>query len=269
MRWSNPLVSVLAAAAVFCLAVPDAGAANHDQSPGAPAPSVSPTPSAKATASPTTPSAQTQVSPQQTPAAKKPAPEFLVIIDPSHGGDDKGVTYANKILEKEITLAFARELRKELDDRGIAARLLRETDISLPMEKRAEIANGHHNAIYVAIHAGRAGQGVRIYSATLPALSPSSGPFVAWSIAQSGALPRSRILAKAVVGELQKKKLQVLGLNAPLRPLNNIVSPAIAVELAPNGGDLRSPESLKTQNAVAAAVAAGIATSRGQMGAHP
>jgi N-acetylmuramoyl-L-alanine amidase len=265
MRWSNPQISILAAAAVLCFAVPDTMAANYGQSPLA-APAASSTPSAKATAAP---SAQAQASPAQTPAARKAAPEFLVIIDPSHGGDDKGVTYANKLLEKEITLVFARELRKELDDRGIAARLLRESDISLPMEKRAEIANGHHNAIYVAIHAGRAGQGVRIYSATLPAASPSSGPFVPWSTAQSGALARSRILAKAVVGELAKKKLQVLGLNAPLRPLNNIVSPAIAVELAPNGGDLRSPESLKTQSTIAAAVAVGIAISRAQMGVHP
>ncbi len=49
-------------------------------------------------------------------------------------------------------------------------------------------------------------------------------------------------------------------LNAPLRPLNNIITPAIAVEFSPKGGDLQSPESLKMQNAVASAVAAGIAT---------
>lgn len=192
-----------------------------------------------------------------------------MIIDPSHGGDDKGVTYSNRIVEKEITLAFARELRNELDERGIAAHLLREADVNLPLEKRAEISNGHHNAIYVAIHAGFSGQGVRVYSAMLPAAASNAGPFVPWSLAQSGSLPRSRILAKAVVGELQKKRLQVVGLGAPLRPLNNIVSPAIAVELAPRSGDPRSVENLKMQNSVASAVAAGIATSRGQMGVHP
>jgi N-acetylmuramoyl-L-alanine amidase len=265
MRWSNPLISILLAAMVFCFAAPDAMTANYRLPPAA-AQAASSSSSAKATASPTV---QAPAPPEQTPAAKKAAPEFLVIIDPSHGGDDKGVTYGNKLLEKEITLIFARELRKELDDRGIAAHLLRETAISLPMEKRAEISNGHHNAIYIAIHAGRPGQGVRIYSATLPAPSPGAGPFMPWSTAQSSALARSRILAKAVVDELQKKKLQVMGLHAPLRPLNNIINPAIAVELAPNGEDRRSQESLKTQSTVAAAVAAGIAASRGQMGIHP
>jgi len=68
---------------------------------------------------------------------------------------------------------------------------------------------------------------------------------------------------------LQRKKMQVLGLNAPLRPLNNIVAPAIAVELAPTGGESRPSEAAKMQNAIAAAVAAGIATSRNQMGVHP
>jgi N-acetylmuramoyl-L-alanine amidase len=199
----------------------------------------------------------------------KTAPEFLVIIDPSHGGEDKGVIYSSKLQEKEITLAFARELRNELDDRGIAVRLLREGDVSLALERRAELANGHHNAVYVAIHAARAGQAVRVYSAMLPAASPDSGPFIPWQSAQATALLRSRILAKAVVGELQKKKMQVLGLNAPLRPLNNLVNPAIAVELPPNGSEARPSGGVKVQNAVAAAVAAGIASSRYQMGVHP
>jgi N-acetylmuramoyl-L-alanine amidase len=248
MRWSNPLRNGLVAAIFFCLAM------------ATPAFQQSLSPSGSSPGRP-------QLSPQDT--SKKSSPEFIVIIDPSHGGEDKGATYPNKLVEKDFTLAFARELRKELDDRGISARLLRETDMSLPMEKRAEIANGYHNAVYVAIHAGLTGQGVRIYCSTLPAAVPSAGPFVPWSIAQSGALPRSRILAKAVVGELQKKQLQVARLNAPLRPLNNVITPAIAVEFSPKGADLRSPESLKMQNAVASAVAAGILISRGQMGVHP
>lgn len=259
MRWSNPLTNGMVAAIFFCLAVAWTPAFQQSLAP-------SPTPT-HSSGAPVSSPARLQGPPQDT--SKKSSPEFIVIIDPSHGGEDKGATYPNKLVEKDFTLAFARELRKELDDRGISARMLRETDMSLPMEKRAEIANGYHNAIYVAIHAGLTGQGVRIYCSTLPAAVPSAGPFVPWSIAQSGALPRSRILAKAVVGELQKKQLQVARLNAPLRPLNNIITPAIAVEFSPKGADIRSPESLKMQTAVASAVAAGIATSRGQMGVHP
>jgi len=43
------------------------------------------------------------------------APEFFVMIDPSHGGNDKGATFGGKLMEKEITLRLAREVRKELE----------------------------------------------------------------------------------------------------------------------------------------------------------
>jgi len=262
MHWSNPLTRRLAALFWLAVAVSAAAAVFSGQSP-------TPTPpiNSRTTAGPSgSPTPQPQASPQL--GQKKPAPEFLVIIDPSHGGDDKGAR-ADKFTEKEVTLVFARELRKELDELGIASLLLRETDVNVPLEKRAEITNGHHNAIYVAVHAGVTGQGSRIYWAALPPAAVSAGPFIPWSTAQSMALPHSRLLTKAVVGEIQKKKLQAVGLNAPLRPLNNIVAPAIAIELAMKAGELRAPDSLKMQDAVATAVAAGIATSRGQMGVHP
>src|SRR6478735_6429157 len=86
------------------------------------------------------------------------APEFFVMIDPSHGGNDKGATFGGKLMEKEITLRLAREVRKELEERGIAARLLRESDIDLSLERRAEIANEQHAGLYVALHAGRPGK---------------------------------------------------------------------------------------------------------------
>lgn len=263
MRWSNPLTTWLAAALFSVTFVSTAPAAVHQRQ----SPTATPGASSRPVAGPSvTPGPQPQASPQL--GQKKSAPEFLVIIDPSHGGGDKGA-HADKLTEKEVTLAFARELSKELDELGIASLLLRETDINLALEKRAEITNAHRNAIYVAIHAGLTGQGSRIYCATLPPSAGASGPFIPWSTAQSLALPRSRLLAKAIVGEIQKKKLQAVGLNAPLRPLNNIVPPAIAIELGLKAGDTRVAENLKLQNAVAAAVAAGIAESRGQMGVHP
>ncbi|MFI5105500.1 MAG: N-acetylmuramoyl-L-alanine amidase, partial [Terriglobales bacterium] len=86
-------------------------------------------------------------------------PEFFVMIDAGHGGNDKGASFGGKLVEKDITLRLARELRKELEERGIASRLLRETDIDIALERRAEITNEQHAGIYVAIHAGRPGRG--------------------------------------------------------------------------------------------------------------
>ena len=200
---------------------------------------------------------------------QKRTAEFFVMIDPSHGGYDKGATFGGKLVEKDITLRLAREVRKELEERGIAARLLRESDIDLSLDRRAEITNEQRASVYVAIHAGRPGKGVRVYAPVLTdTQQPLAGRFQPWDSAQSGALSRSQNLAHAVSDELKKKGLTVANMGVPLRPLNNINAPAIAVELAPEQEDLQSLESQKRQNSVATAIALGIMQARSQPGAR-
>jgi N-acetylmuramoyl-L-alanine amidase len=209
---------------------------------------------------------------QSSPSAaegQKRAPEFFVMIDPSHGGSDKGAMFGGKLMEKDITLRLAREVRKELEERGVAVRLLRESDIDLSLDRRAEITNEQRAGIYVALHAGRPGKGVRVYAPLLTdAQQTQAGRFLPWESAQSGALSRSQNVARAVSDELKKKGLTVANLVVPLRPLNNIATPAIAVELAPDQDDLQSLESQKRQNNVATAIALGIVQIRSQMGVH-
>src|SRR5579864_58306 len=200
---------------------------------------------------------------------QKRAAEFFVMIDPSHGGYDKGATFGGKLVEKDITLRLAREVRKELEERGIPARLLRESDIDLGLDRRAEISNEQRASVYVAIHAGRPGKGVRVYAPVLTdTRQPLAGRFLPWENAQSGALSQSQNLARAVSEEIKNKGLTVASLGVPLRPLNNIVAPAIAVELAPEEDDFQSFESQKRQNSVATAIALGIVQARSQIGAH-
>jgi hypothetical protein len=57
----------------------------------------------------------------------------------------------------------------------------------------------------------------------------------------------------------------VKSLAAPVRPLNNIAAAAIAIEIAPQGDTVESITDAKYQQDVAAAVAAGIAASRGKL----
>jgi N-acetylmuramoyl-L-alanine amidase len=211
-----------------------------------------------------------QNAPSSPAESQRHTAEFFVMIDPSHGGPDKGASFGGKFTEKEITLRLGRELRKELEERGIASRLLRDGDIELGLERRAEITNEQHAGIYIALHAGRPGKGVRVYAPFLTdPQQPAAGRFLPWESAQSGSLSRSQTAALTIAGELRKKGLAVSALGMPLRPLNNIVAPAIAVELAPEGNDMQSLESLKRQNAVASALAAGIAQAKSQLGARP
>lgn len=214
------------------------------------------------------PSPAASASPSPTPAGaeKTTQPEFLVIIDPSHGGDDRGVVFAPHIFEKDLTLALGRLLRKELQDRGIAAHLLRDSDIGIPLERRAELCNQQRASLYIAVHAGEPGKGVRVYSPLLPSVQQPVSGFLPWDTAQAQVLKNSNAIAGSVTRELRKKDLKVQELGAFLRPLNNIVAPAIAVELAADRSDFHSLESARLQDAVAAAVASGIAQVRSQLG---
>ena len=64
-------------------------------------------------------------------------------------------------------------------------------------------------------------------------------------------------------------QVTVRTLNAPLRPLNNIVTAAIAVEVAPPASNLSPLTAPDYQQLIAGAVANGIVDIRAQLGAAP
>jgi N-acetylmuramoyl-L-alanine amidase len=193
----------------------------------------------------------------------------LAVVDPAHGGDERGAALSDKIAEKDVTLGFARLLRHELETRGFAVNLLRNGDNSLTLDQRAEAANVAGAGIYISVHAISQGNGARVYTALLPAEGESKGVFHAWNSAQSPVLQVSRIVSAAVVAELQKQQLSAQERPASLRPLNNVVVPAIAVELAPGPDGINDLISANYQQRVAAAIADGVASVRGQLQVQP
>lgn len=87
----------------------------------------------------------------------------LVVLDPGHGGRDQGAA-ANGIIEKELTLDVARRVRAHLATKGIKVRMTRETDIYVPLARRAEIANELGAAVFVSIHANAVTESPRTIS---------------------------------------------------------------------------------------------------------
>jgi len=233
--------------------------------------------------SPTTPTPQTQAAPSQPappataaqPAPATPIPQlppqrrYFAVVDASHGGDDDGETLSTTLLEKDVTVSLARSLRQELESRGISTLVLRDSDANLAVDQRAVFANADHAAIYIALHAASSGHGARIYTALLPYGEDDRGPFRSWTTAQHAALPLSQSTASAVAAELQKRQIPVRTLAAPLRPLNNIVGPAIAVEVAPEGSDVSQLTAPDYQQLITSAVATAIAAVRDQLGGAP
>ncbi|HEY6250683.1 MAG TPA: N-acetylmuramoyl-L-alanine amidase [Candidatus Angelobacter sp.] len=192
-------------------------------------------------------------------------PAFFVMIDAGHGGDDAGARLSSKLAEKDVTLSLARKIKAELQERGVVVRMVRDADVGLSIEQRAEATNEQRAAAYVAIHAGTPGGGVRVYVPAFTPSGPASGKFLTWENAQENFLPRSRVLARGIAGELEKKHIGASVLGTPLRPLNNINAPAIAIELAADPDNVLDMTDQKFQTTVATAIAVGIAQLRGQL----
>ncbi len=203
-----------------------------------------------------------------TAAAPQPAPSqpVFAVIDASHGGTETGATLSNTLLEKDVTLAFARQLRQEFESKGFSQLLVRDRDITLTSDQRAMAANAARPALYISIHASSDGKGARLYTPLLFATAEDNGLFVAWDHAQTSFLESSQLAAVSIAAELGKG-LPTRIIPAALRPLGNIVAPAVALEIAPRNGATADLTATDYQQQVAASVVAGIAAVRDRLGA--
>jgi len=217
------------------------------------------TPAAPVAAAPTPAAAGEQTAPMSAGSAR---PRYLVVIDPGHGGDDTGAKLGDKLVEKDVTLAFARRLRAALAERGITAHLLRDGDATIASEQRAASANNLHASIYVSVHAGTPGTGVRLYTSMLAEAVQKPAAFYPWETAQSFFMRPSRIVAQAAVEELGKRKVGVLLMPANIRPMNSVAAAVIGVELAAPANEPERMTSGRYQEPIAAAVAQGIVNAR-------
>ena len=225
---------------------------------GAPAPAPPP----PAAPPPPVPAATQTPAPQPRQPA---APRFLVLIDPAHGGNDIGAAISPSLPEKDVVLALARRVQHELASRGIAAGLLRNSDVAITLDQRATSANAARPALYIALHAANTGRGVHVFTALLPAANLSPQGFLPWDTAQSAFLELSGSVAGSVAAELESRKLPNTTLLAPLRPMNNIAAPAIAIEIAPPAGNVDEIASAAYQDQVAQSIAAGVAAVRSKL----
>ena len=196
--------------------------------------------------------------------SSRAAGRVFAVIDPAHGGDERGAALGSQLFEKDVTLAFARRIRQELETRGIPNLLLRDPDNTLTLDQRAAAANAAHPAIYISVHASSDGSGVRVFSPLIPAGGDNLGPFLAWDRAQSPFLFTSQGAAASLAAELGKR-IPVRMLGAPLRPLNNITAPAVAIEIAPAGGDIADLTAADYQQLVAVAVVNGMLAVRDKL----
>lgn len=78
---------------------------------------------------------------------------FNIFIDPGHGGDDPGAV-SRGLREKDLTLKVALKIKQILEKRykGLMVKLSRESDETIPLKERTEMANKWPADYLISIH---------------------------------------------------------------------------------------------------------------------
>ncbi len=85
--------------------------------------------------------------------AARPLKIKRIVIDAGHGGNDPGAISRSGLREKSVTLDMAKRLRNILKDKGFDVVMTRSTDVFIPLERRAEIANKAKADLFISVHA--------------------------------------------------------------------------------------------------------------------
>ncbi len=111
----------------------------------------------------TAPAVTAKPAPAPTVSDKAPAPAnvdlqgkrtIVIAVDAGHGGEDPGAMGPNRIREKEVTLAIAKELVAAINAQpGFSGKLTRTGDYFIPLKKRRDIARTMKADLFVSIHA--------------------------------------------------------------------------------------------------------------------
>lgn len=85
---------------------------------------------------------------------KRPGDDFIVMIDPGHGGVDPGAVGYRKTYEKDVVLGVGQYLKKMLDAKpGVKAYLTRDKDVFVKLADRVRKAQEVNADLFVSIHA--------------------------------------------------------------------------------------------------------------------
>ncbi|MEE8059549.1 MAG: N-acetylmuramoyl-L-alanine amidase [Pseudomonadales bacterium] len=80
--------------------------------------------------------------------------DIVIAIDAGHGGDDPGASGVNRLREKNVVLAIARELNYLLrQEKGYQPVMIRKGDYYVGLQKRRQLAHRAQADLMVSIHA--------------------------------------------------------------------------------------------------------------------
>ncbi|MEI2455776.1 MULTISPECIES: N-acetylmuramoyl-L-alanine amidase [Lysobacter] len=109
---------------------------------------------------------------------------LIIAIDPGHGGQDPGAIGLAGKREKDVTLAIGRELARQINATpGLKAYMTRDTDVFIPLPRRAQLARHAKADMFISIHAdaaeNRSANGSSVYVLSLKGASSQRARWLA------------------------------------------------------------------------------------------
>lgn len=196
--------------------------------------------------------------------------KYLIVIDPAHGGDDPGVKANEKITEKDVTLAVARALQKELaSDGSWEVVLTRDSDKTVTIEERKKIVAKTRPSLLISLHVnagyGKKASGFEIYYPGFKEQTDQKKPSKSGSKDRmtvnkhiNDSIRLGQILQKRLDSIFPRKGRGVREGNAPI--LEDISAPSVVVEIgfATNQEERKTLLSVEGQTEIAKTLAKGI-----------
>lgn len=163
------------------------------------------------------------------PEQRELSNKFKVIIDPGHGGEDLGAAYFG-YQEKDLALKIAKKVVNLLRKQNIPTILTRTTDITVPLEKRASLAQ-NYDGLYVSIHINSAPnssvRGIETFWCDPREINWFNGKSPKWGVSgYKFAQTVHNSLVKLVPGELDRGVKH----GSPVVLVGNMHLPAILIE---------------------------------------
>ncbi|MBU1694532.1 MAG: N-acetylmuramoyl-L-alanine amidase [Verrucomicrobia bacterium] len=111
-------------------------------------------------------------------ALLRPQRARVVVLDPGHGGQDRGARGKRGVEEKGIVLDIAKRARTHLANAGLKVYLTRDTDRFIELEDRAARAAAWGADLFVSIHlnaaAASSARGIETYVLAVPGYPPTA-----------------------------------------------------------------------------------------------
>jgi N-acetylmuramoyl-L-alanine amidase len=177
--------------------------------------------------------------------------EKTIVLDPGHGGYDKGAEGPDGTFEKNVTMEFARVLALELE-KTYKVILTRTDDYWVDIPNRTATANHLNADMLISIHTGGSflhqASGMSLYyyeKNSAPALmletesmeeSKNSNVNELWSNIQSRHQNNSKVLAERILNSIKEKVGENVEYSAdiqgaPLMVLEGADMPAVLIEI--------------------------------------